>query len=55
MHANNFFSEFLNILKNDFLPVGASTPRSQSGFPKAEAFPYEYVCLALHNLFPMMD
>jgi hypothetical protein len=32
MHANNFFSEFLDILKNIFWPVGASTPRSQSGF-----------------------
>jgi hypothetical protein len=33
MHANNFFSEFLDILKNNFWPVGASTPRSESGFP----------------------
>jgi hypothetical protein len=27
MHATNFFSEFLDILKNDFWPMGAYTPR----------------------------
>jgi hypothetical protein len=35
MHGNNFFSEFLDILKNNFWPVSTSTPRSQSGFPEA--------------------
>jgi hypothetical protein len=33
MYANKLFSDFFDILKNDFWPVGASTPRSQSGFP----------------------
>jgi hypothetical protein len=33
MHAKNFYSEFLVILKNDFRPVGAYAPMSQSGFP----------------------
>jgi hypothetical protein len=34
MHAKNFYSEFLDILKNDFRPVGAYAPMSQSGFPQ---------------------
>jgi hypothetical protein len=33
MHAKNFLSEFLDILKNNYWLVGASTPGSQSGFP----------------------
>jgi hypothetical protein len=33
MHAKNFYSEFLDILKNDFRPAGAYAPMSQSGFP----------------------
>jgi hypothetical protein len=33
MHDKNFFSEFLDILKNDFRAAGAYTPMSQSGFP----------------------
>jgi hypothetical protein len=33
MHAENFFIEFLDILKNNFRPMGAYTPRSQSEFP----------------------
>jgi hypothetical protein len=33
MHAKNFFSECLDILKNNFKPTGAYTPMSQNGFP----------------------
>jgi hypothetical protein len=33
MHAKNFSSEFLDIFKNDFRPVGAYAPMSQSGIP----------------------
>jgi hypothetical protein len=33
MHAKNFYSEFLDILKNNFRPAGAYAPMSQSGFP----------------------
>jgi hypothetical protein len=28
-----YLKKFLDILKNNFWPVSASTPRSQSGFP----------------------
>jgi hypothetical protein len=34
MHAKNFYSEFLDILKNDFRPADAYAPMSQSGFPQ---------------------
>jgi hypothetical protein len=33
MHAKNFCSEFLDIFKNDFRPMGAYAPMSQIGFP----------------------
>jgi hypothetical protein len=33
MHAKNFYSEFSDILKNDFRPAGAYAPMSRSGFP----------------------
>jgi hypothetical protein len=33
MHANNFYLEFLDILKIDFKPAGAYASMSQSGFP----------------------
>jgi hypothetical protein len=38
MHAKNFYSEFLNILKNNFRPASAYAPMSQSGFPYIPAF-----------------
>jgi hypothetical protein len=41
MHAKNFYSEFLDILKNDFRPAGAYAPMSQSGFPLE--FPSSYL------------
>jgi hypothetical protein len=44
MHTNNFFSEFLNILKNDFIPAGAYTPMSQSGFP----YTFRSILIELH-------
>jgi hypothetical protein len=33
MHAKKFFSEFLDIFKNNFRPAGVYAPMSQSGFP----------------------
>jgi hypothetical protein len=33
MHAKNLKLEFLDIFKNNFRPVGAYAPMSQSGFP----------------------
>jgi hypothetical protein len=33
MHAKNFYSEFLDIFKNDFRPADAYAPMSQNGFP----------------------
>jgi hypothetical protein len=33
MHAKNFYSEFLDIFKNDFKPAGAYAPMSQNGSP----------------------
>jgi hypothetical protein len=47
MHAKNFYSEFLDILKNDFRPTGAYASMSQSGFPfkysVSQNF-YQYIC-----------
>jgi hypothetical protein len=44
MQAKNFFKEFLDILKNNFWPMGAYTPRSQNGFPvtNSDASPTKY-------------
>jgi hypothetical protein len=38
MHAKNFYSEFLDILKIDFRSAGAyaRAPMSQNGFPALE-------------------
>jgi hypothetical protein len=36
MHAKNFFSEFLDIFKNDFRPTGAYAPMNQNEFSIVE-------------------
>jgi hypothetical protein len=48
-----FFSEFLDILENDFWPTGAYTPRSQSGFsiPIALLLFVDFSYLFLRTLF----
>jgi hypothetical protein len=41
MHGNHFFSEFLDILKNNFYPTNAYPTRNQSGFPRQYADPQQ--------------
>jgi hypothetical protein len=38
MHAKNFYSEFLDILKNDFRPVGPYAPMNFRHMPSIESY-----------------
>jgi hypothetical protein len=44
MHAKKFYSEFLDIMKNDFRPEGAYAPMSQNGFLANYVFHFSLRC-----------